>query len=75
MYIFGAVFLATSVVIFFFKNEHSKNNLEEIEKDEHDKSAEAQKLSLFHAYKVIWNLLKLKTVRRLVLVFLTVSVS
>jgi hypothetical protein len=74
MYIFGGVFLMTAILIYFFKNEHSPNNLEEIAKDAREDNVEAQKLSIFHAYKVIWSLLKLKSVRGLALVLLTANV-
>jgi hypothetical protein len=75
MYIFGCVFLLTSILIYFFKNEHSPNNFEEMAKNELEVNSKAQNLSIYHAYEIIWSLLKLKSVRRLALVFITANVS
>ncbi len=71
---FGFVFFLTSVLIYFFKNEYSLNNLEEMDKDEQEDSVNAQKLSIYHAYKVIWRLLKLKAIRGFALVLITANV-
>ncbi len=74
MYVFGGVFLISSFLIYKFKSEYSQNNLEEAKLDEEQASASAQKLSLFNAYKILYKLFKLKSVRLLTLVFLTMNV-
>ncbi len=75
MYVFGAVFVISAGVIYKFKNEHSKNNLEEMELDARLENASAQKLSLLNAYKVLYKLLQLKSVRLYALVLITMSVG
>jgi hypothetical protein len=74
MYAFGCLLITSSILIFKFKNEYSKNNLEEAEIDAEQASASAQRLSLFNAFKVIYKLFKLRSVRLLTLVFLTMNV-
>jgi PAT family acetyl-CoA transporter-like MFS transporter 1 len=75
MYVFGVVFLVTAILVFFFKNEHSRNNLEEIAKDETLDTSQAKKMSLFSAYKIIYKLFKLRSVRLLLLTLFTANVT
>jgi hypothetical protein len=74
MYVFGAIYLVTAILVYLYKNEHSKNNLEAMESDEALESQSARKLSILNAYIIIYKLLKLKAVRLYVFILLTQSV-
>jgi hypothetical protein len=67
MHFFGVIYFATAILIYFFKNEHSKNHP--------DDEAEYEKLSLYESYRIIWRLFSLKSVRELTFILLTVNVS
>jgi hypothetical protein len=66
MYFFGVIFLATAVLIYFFKNEKSPNHPEQDE--------ECEKLSFYKSYHIIWRLFSLRAVRELTLILLTINV-
>jgi PAT family acetyl-CoA transporter-like MFS transporter 1 len=63
MYIFGALFIITSLVILIFikENDPHKN--------------ENERLNLINTYKTIWALLKMKPIQSIALILLTVKVS
>lgn len=63
MYIFGALFIITALVILIFikENDPHKN--------------ENERLNLINTYKTIWALLKMKPIQSIALILLTVKVS
>jgi hypothetical protein len=71
MYFFGVIYLCTSIFIFFFKSEYSKNRREAEISDE----PKDRRLSIFESYKVIMGLFKLKAVRELSFILLTANVD
>ena len=77
MYFLGVVFFCTTICIFLFKNEKSKNKVEKDKEEEITLSEtdeikkKIKRLTLIESYKVIWHLLKLASVRELSLVLFT----
>lgn len=63
MYIFGALFIITALVILIFIKEN----------DPH--TNENERLNLINTYKTIWALLKMKPIQSIALILLTVKVS
>jgi PAT family acetyl-CoA transporter-like MFS transporter 1 len=63
MYIFGALFIITSLAILIFIKEN----------DPHEN--ENERLNLINTYKTIWALLKMKPIQSIALILLTVKVS
>ena len=68
MYLFGAIFMTTAILVFLFKNERSKVNIEA------EKEEETSRLSLFQSYMVIWRLFGLNAVGELALLLVTANV-
>ncbi len=69
MYFFGIVFIITTALIYWFKNEQSEASLQD------DESEIETNLSLYGSYKIIWKLLCMRSVREFCLIFLTARVS
>lgn len=72
MYLFGVIFIVTSIFILLFKKEKT-NKIEENNKSDL-KSANTD-LSMLQTYKVLYDISKIKAVRMLALILLTVRVS
>ena len=65
-YTYGVLSIICAIVIFLFKKEHrKKENLDETQNS---------KLSISNAYKRIWKIFKLKPMRKLILLILTMRV-
>lgn len=62
MYFFGALFILTTLSIMILKKEKKNEDISD------------ERLSLFQTYKTIFDLLKLKPIRLIALVLLTVKV-
>lgn len=69
MYVFGAVFLATGVLILIFKNERSKVNILEGGDEEENRIIES--LTLTTCYRNIFRLFRLVPIREASLVLMT----
>jgi hypothetical protein len=71
MYFFGVIFIATTLFILIFKKEKN-NKIEEKNKD--DMKHTNAGLTMFETYKIIISIFKIKPIRTLALILLTVKV-
>jgi hypothetical protein len=71
MYFFGVQFLATAILIFFFKPEQTKKELTVVEGHVHVEN----KTSLRQSYMIIWRLLKLKPMQEISIFLITSRVK
>lgn len=71
MYFFGVIYISTAILVFIFKNEKSKQNIQD-----EDEAAQSQnkRLNLYESYQIIWKLFSLKSVRELTIILLTLNV-
>jgi hypothetical protein len=72
MYLFGIIFIVTSFFILFFKKEKA-NKIEENNKNELITATAG--LSMLETYKILYNICKIKSMKMLALILLTVKVS
>jgi hypothetical protein len=71
LYGFAFIYLATSILVFFFKNEHNKNKPTDTSEDYEENNNNINNLSLLDSYKIIWRLLCKKPILDISLVLLT----
>ncbi len=73
MYFFGAIFIATTVFILIFKKE--KSNKVVVGKDRDSKEDANANLNMMKTYKVLFSLFKIRSIRWLAIVLLTVKIG
>lgn len=65
MIFFGLVYIASTTLILFFKNEKNKN---------YEKYTNEQDISIGETYSLLWSILQLKPIGLLMVIMLTHSV-